>query len=113
MTPTDLAQRQLDAYNARDLAAFTACYSDTVQVIRPPSPLPSLSGKAALAAFYATHRFNRPALRAELLNRMVLGNTVIDHERIHGVEAQPLELAVVYRVHDDLIQTVHTFAATA
>lgn len=109
MSPLQLAQRQFDAYNARDLAAFIACYGDHVQVFRPPAAQASLSGKAAFAAFYASERFNRPELRAELLNRMVLGHTVIDHERIHGVNAEPLEMAVVYLVKDGLIQTVYAY----
>lgn len=114
MTPLQLAQAQFEAYNARDLAAFIACYSDSVQVFRPPAPQPTLSGKAAFAEFYSTQRFKLPALRAELLNRMVLGNTVIDHERIHGlggIAEPPLEMAVVYLVQHGLIQTVHAYPA--
>lgn len=111
-TAEQLAQRQLDAYNARDLAAFIACYSETVQVFRPPAPQATLSGKAAFAEFYAMQRFNLPTLHAELVNRMVLGSTVIDHERIHGIAGQPLEMAVVYLVQDGLIQTVHAYPAT-
>lgn len=111
MTPLQLVQRQFDAYNARDLAGFLACYSDSVQVFRPPSPLPALVGKAAFTEFYATQRFNRPALRAELVNRMVLGNTVIDHERIHGIGPGTVEMAVVYLAQDGLIHTVHAFSA--
>ena len=111
MTPLQLAQAQFEAYNARDLAAFVACYSDSVQVFRPPAATPTLVGKPAFAEFYATQRFNRPALRAELVNRMVFGSTVIDHERIHGIGEQPLEMAVVYLVQDGLIQTVHAYPA--
>lgn len=109
MTALQLAEAQFEAYNARDLEAFIACYSDSVQVFRPPAPQPTLVGKAAFAEFYATQRFNRPALRAELINRMTFGNTVIDHERIHGIGDQPLEMAVVYLVQHGLIQTVHAY----
>jgi hypothetical protein len=31
-------QRQLDAYNARDLERFVAEYAEDVRVFRPPSP---------------------------------------------------------------------------
>lgn len=111
MSPLQLVQRQFDAYNARDLAAFVACYSDHVQLFRPPSLKPTLVGRAALAEFYASQRFNRPGLRAELLNRMVLGQTVIDHERIHGIGPQPVEMAVVYLVQDELIHTIYAHSA--
>lgn len=111
MSAEDVVQRQLEAYNARDLQRFLETYSDTVQVFRPPAQEPSISGKAQLADFYATQRFNLPSLKANLVNRMVLGNKVIDHERVWGVRAQPFEAAAVYEVRAGLIQTIWFFAA--
>ncbi len=111
MTPLKLAQRQLEAYNARDLARFVACYSETVRVFRPPAPGPAIVGMAAFSEFYATQRFNRPALHAELVNRIAFGNKVIDHERISGVAAEPYDIAVVYEVVDGLIQSTWAYAA--
>jgi hypothetical protein len=110
MPPVDAVQRQLDAYNDRDLERFVAEYSDAIQVFRPPSKEPAISGKAALAAYYAANRFNLPGLRADLVNRIVLGNRVIDHERIWGVRDEPFEVAAVYEVADGKIQTVWFFA---
>jgi hypothetical protein len=109
-SPETPVQRQLDAYNARDLARFVAEYADDVQVFRPPNAQPSLSGKAALAEHYAKHRFNLPLLHAELVSRMVLGNKVIDHERITGLGEGVMEAAAVYEVQDGKIQTVWFFS---
>jgi hypothetical protein len=106
-----LVQHQLDAYNARDLARFVAVYSEDVRLYRPPASEPFVVGKAALAELYATQRFNLPGLHAELVNRMVLGNKVIDHERIRGVRAQPFEVAAVYEVIDGLIHNAWFYAA--
>jgi hypothetical protein len=110
-TAVDVVQRQVDAYNARDLERFVAEFSDAVQVFRPPSTQPAISGKAQLAEYYAANRFNLPALRADILNRIVLGSRVIDHERIHGVRDEPFEAAAVYDVVDGLIRTVWFFSA--
>jgi hypothetical protein len=108
-----VVQRQLDAYNTRDLARFVACYAEEVRVWRPPAAEPALAGREALAAFYAAHRFNLPALHAELVNRMVLGRKVIDHERITGLADTPLEAAAVYEVNDQgLIAAVWFFQAS-
>lgn len=96
--PADFAQRQLDAYNARDLDRFVAEYTDDVVVFRLPVADPVLVGKPALAEHYRKHRFSIPALHAELVNRMVFGNKVIDHERVHGVGAEPMEVAAIYEV---------------
>ncbi len=106
MTPEQLVQEQLDAYNARDLARFTATFADDVMVYRLPEREPSLQGKAALAAHYASHRFNIASLHADLVARIVMGNKVIDHERIHGVREAPYEAAAIYEVHDGRIATV-------
>ena len=48
---------------------------------------------------------------AVVQQRIVLGNKVIDHERIFGVREQPIEVALVYEISDDLIQTVWFFSA--
>jgi len=104
-------QRQLDAYNARDLDRFLAEFSDDIRVFRPPAAEPAIAGKKAFAGFYATQRFGLAGLHAELVSRMVLGNKVIDHERISGVRERPFEIAVVYEVSDGLIRCMWTHEA--
>ena len=82
MNAVTVVQRQLEAYNARDLELFVAEYSDAVEIFRPPAVPPAISGKAQLSEFYRTQRFSLPSLKADILNRIVLGNRVIDHERM-------------------------------
>lgn len=113
MSAEAVVQRQLDAYNARDLERFVACYADDVRVFRPPAAEPAIVGKQAFAEHYARNRFNRPALRAELRARMVLGDKVVDHERIHGVRDMPFEAAAVYQVSGGMIVAVWFFEAAS
>jgi hypothetical protein len=103
MSPAELVQRQLDAYNAHDLDAFCATYSADVVIIRLPDQEPAIRGRDALRQFYAANRFNRPALHAQIVNRIVLGNKVIDHERVEGLDDSPREVVAVYEVDADLI----------
>ncbi len=109
MDAQDPVRRQLDAYNARDLARFVAEYADDVCVYRPPAAQPVLQGKQAFAAHYAAHRFNLPTLHAEVLSRIVVGNKVVDHERVTGVRDVPFDAAVVYEVVGGRIRTVWFF----
>jgi len=109
MNPQVVVQEQLDAYNARDLARFVALFAPDVKVYRPPVAEPKLQGREALATHYASNRFNNAGLHAELLNRIVLGNKVFDHERIHGVRPAPFEMVAVYEVLGGQIQTVFFF----
>ena len=96
--PAAFAQRQLDAYNARDLERFLAEYTDDLAIFRLSESQPFLVGKAAVSEHYRTNRFNLPALHAELVNRMVFGNKVIDQERVTGVQAEPMQVAAIYEV---------------
>jgi hypothetical protein len=109
--PEAFAQRQLDAYNARDLERFVREYTDDVLVYRMPDPNPVIAGRAALAAHYRDKRFNLPELHARLVNRMVFGNKVIDQEVVLGVPGAPLEGAAVYEVTAEGISRVWFFSA--
>jgi len=106
-----VVQRQLDAYNAHDLQSFIATYSDDVSIYKVPATSPAMSGKQELAEFYRDSRFNLPNLHAELLHRTVVGNKVIDHERIVGLRNEPIEAVAAYVVHNGLIQSVWLFYA--
>jgi hypothetical protein len=102
--PESIVQRQLEAYNARDLPAWLATYAPDAQQFE-------LHG-ACLAAGHAqmrermAARFAEPDLHAELLSRVVMGSVVVDHERItrnfpEGKGA--IEMLCVYEVVDGLI----------
>ena len=109
--PAAIVQRQLDAYNTRDLARFVACYAKDVELFRPPSPEPFIVGRAALAEHYGTKRFNNAALHAELRARLVVGRKVFDHELITGLADRPVEALVAFEVQDGLIRRVWFFDA--
>ena len=96
--PEGFAQRQLDAYNAQDLERFVAEYTEDVVAYKLPGAEPILIGKPAFAEHYRKNRFSMPGLHAELVNRMVFGNKVIDQERVTGVEPEPMEVAAIYEV---------------
>ena len=111
MRPEDVVQEQVEAYNARDIERFVATYGDDVRLYRAHETQPAIVGKAALREFYATQRFHLPALHAEILARMVLGNKVVDHERITGLRDHPIEAAAVYEVSGGLIRAAWFFMA--
>lgn len=112
MTPESIVQAQLEAYNARDAVRFAALFDPEVEVFRPPATEPVIRGLDALRHFYETERFSRPSLHAELLHRAVLGQRVIDHERISGVGPEPFEMVVVFEVAGERIRRMWSFTAT-
>jgi len=102
-------QRQLDAYNAHDLERFLAEYTEDIQVYRMPGSEPVLSGKNAFAEHYAKNRFNLPSLHARLVNRIISGNIVVDHEDVTGLSDTNVAAVAVYKVVDGRIRTVWFF----
>ena len=80
--PASTIQRQLDAYNAKDLEGLLTIYAEDAQMFEYPATL-AATGTAALRQRFAG-RFQEPNLHAQLLNRIVMGNMVIDHELGHA-----------------------------
>jgi hypothetical protein len=78
--PEAVVQKQLDAYNAKNIEALLATYADDAQQFEHPSTLLA-QGSAQIRERFLI-RFKEPNLRALLLNRTVMGNIVIDHEKV-------------------------------
>jgi hypothetical protein len=102
--PASVVQRQLDAYNARDIDALLAVYADDAQMFEHPATLLA-SGAAALRERF-TARFQEANLHAALLYRTVLGQRVIDHEEVTRTFPEgtgKLRLLMIYEVQDGRI----------
>jgi hypothetical protein len=101
-----VVERQLAAYNAKDLSAWLATYAEDARQYELAGKLLA-SGHAELRA-RTELRFAEPDLHAHLLQRSVMGNVVIDYEVVtrnfpDGVGT--VEMVCVYVVRDGLIQT--------
>jgi hypothetical protein len=103
----DITQRQLDAYNAQDLDAYCGYFTDDV-VVADVGAEPNLRGNAAYRERYTGAFAKFPKNKAELLSRIVLGNVVIDHERVdRGDGVTPVfEVAAIYTFNGDKIARV-------
>ena len=102
--PESVVQRQLDAYNARDLEALLGIYAPDAELFEHPGT-PLARGTAELRVRFAA-RFTEPGLHAQLLNRIVMGQIVIDHEivtRCFPEGPGTLALVMIYEVRGDRI----------
>ena len=75
-----IVQTQLEAYNAHNIDAFMATYAEDAQLFEHPAKLLA-SGSTQMRERYAA-RFKEPNLHAVIVKRIVMGNVVIDHERV-------------------------------
>lgn len=103
-SPEAVVQRQLDAYNARDIDALLATYGPDAQQFEHPGKL-AASGAAAMRERMAL-RFQEPNLHARLLQRAVMGNIVIDHEHVTRTFPEgtgSVRMVAIYEVRDGKI----------
>ena len=106
LKPVDLIQAQFDAYNAQDLDAYCAFFSDDV-IVADYNGAVTVSGIDAYRAKYAQVFAEFPLNKAQLLNRMVVGATVVDHERVvRAPGGATFEVICIYTLADGRIARV-------
>jgi hypothetical protein len=106
MSPVELAQAQLDAYNAQDLERFLACYADGV-IVADLNGSVSSEGLPALRRRYAEMFAANPMNHARLVNRIALGNVVVDHEDVRrSPDAAPFQAIAIYTIRGAKIARV-------
>ena len=99
-----IVQRQLDAYNARDIDGFMAVWAADAQYFEHPAKLLA-SGAAAIRARHIV-RFKEANLFGRLIKRMIVGNKVIDQEvvtRTFPEGTGSVDVIAIYEVKDDKI----------
>ena len=105
-SPAAVVQRQLDAYNARDIDALLATYGEQARQFEFPATL-AASGAVQIRE-RMSQRFQEPDLHARLVQRAVMGNIVIDQELVtrnfpEGIGT--VDVVAIYDVADGKIQS--------
>ncbi|MFC4219844.1 nuclear transport factor 2 family protein [Flagellimonas marina] len=103
-SPRSLVQKQLEAYNARDIDAFMDTYSENIKLYNFPNTL-HIEGKNKMREHYKTFFENTPDLYCEIKNRIVIGNKVIDEEYV-TVNGSKISAVAVYEVQNGEIVKV-------
>ena len=104
-SPATLIQRQLDAYNAKDVEGWLSTYA-------PDARQYSLHGECVAQGHAQIReriliRFAEPDLHARLLSRAVMGHIVVDHELITRNFPEgdgTVEIICIYEIERGLIQ---------
>ncbi|WP_296385331.1 nuclear transport factor 2 family protein [Winogradskyella sp.] len=99
-----IIQKQLDAYNSKDVNAFIGAFTEDVKLYNYPSTLLS-EGKDQMRKDYIAW-FNRtPDLKASVNQRIVIGNKVIDEEQVIA-NGKIFNTVAIYEVTNGLISKV-------
>lgn len=105
--PEELAKEQLEGYNKRDIDAFVRPYAADVKVFNFPNTL-LYQGKEEMINLYGRMFSRTPDLHCHLVNRIVMGNTVIDHEEVTLIKGEkPMRAIAIYKVIEGEIAEVY------
>ena len=108
LSPEELAQGQLEAYNNHDIDRFCTFFSENIQVYDAVTKEILFSGIKAFRERY-TKSFANPELHCTLVNRIVQGNIVIDQESVVGLGEEIVQAIAIYHIKDGRIQEVHFY----
>ncbi len=81
VSPEVIVEKQVRTFNKGNLAEFAACFSENVLVQRFPNDTMYV-GNANLKSSYEAFFEKNPDTNVEVINRMVIGNKVIDEEKV-------------------------------
>lgn len=105
-TPLALVQRQLNAYNARDLEAFIEPYADDVELYDYKTGKLLGKGKEGMRRDYAFFK-QVPDLHCEIKARIVQGNIIIDKENVTGFGGPAMQATAIYHIENNKITKVY------
>jgi len=105
-TSLALVQRQLNAYNLRNIDAFLEPYADDIELYSYPDKLIG-KGKDFMRQFYSPIFEKSPDLHCEIKERIIQGNTIIDKESVVGFGKTKLEAVVIYNFGNNKINKVY------
>ncbi len=103
-SPEAVVQRQVNAYNARNIDAFMDTYADDIELYDFHSATPD-KGKETMRKNYGEMFKHTPNLYCEIEKRIVLGNKIIDKEKVR-VGKEIIHAVAVYEVEKGKIKKV-------
>jgi hypothetical protein len=102
----EVASAQLDAYNAQDLEKYVSYFTEDC-IVSALNGAPTETSRDAVKARYAKAFAQFPENKAELKNRIAVGDTVVDHELvIRKPGGEQFEIIAIYTFRDGLIARV-------
>lgn len=108
-TPVQIVHRHVEAMGRRDIDGFMAECGESISLINSAGQ-PLLEGQDAIRTMYAGVFAKNPELKTELMDRINIGNWVIDEHLASGFsDGSQLHLVRIYRVENGRIQSIQIF----
>jgi len=108
MTAEEIVQKQVEAYNSRNIEVFVSCHHPEIELYKLGEHEPFVVGREALQTRYRDIFDQSPMLHSEVTHRMALSDTVIDKEVITGrAGVEQVDYIAIYQIKDGLIVKVN------
>ncbi len=103
-SPENIVQKQVEAFNARNLNDFAACYSEDVVVGNFPNDI-QYEGNETLKSNYERFYSKTPQVHVKIVKRFSIGTMVIDEELVTIGDKTHQQVAL-YKVKNGLISSM-------
>jgi imidazolonepropionase-like amidohydrolase len=103
-SPEAIVQRQIIAYNARNIYSFLDTYSDSVELYDFPNKVWT-KGKEAMRKNYKELFRQAPNLFCQTENRIAMGNIIIDKEKVRAAR-ETIHASAIYEIQNGKIRKV-------
>jgi hypothetical protein len=101
-----IIEKQVTAYNNKDIDAFLGCFTREIKIYNFPKTI-MMDGIHELEDFFSKRFSQTTPLKCEVVNRIKVKNTIIDHEIVSGIAEIPMEFVVMYGFYEDKISEVY------
>lgn len=99
-----IIDRQLLAYNNRDIEGIISTYSRDIEFRRLKSNELIIKGHDEVREYHPKFLFCHKELHAKIVNRFVIGNIVCDHEEVSGiVDGEIIQALTIYEIKHNKI----------
>ena len=105
-TPAAVVQRQVNAYNARDIDAFLETYATDAKIHAKDGTI-IMRGHTAMRSQYAPMFEQNPALHVKIEKRSASGDRIVDNELVTGLASgKTVRAKATYQVKEGVIAEV-------
>jgi hypothetical protein len=104
-TPEQVAQANIDAYNAHDVAALIATFTPSATFGQLGGRI-LLDGRGSMQGYYTQLFAARPTVRCEVKQRTVMGPFVVELQEISGDDQPGMQAMLISEVCEEKIVKV-------
>jgi hypothetical protein len=99
-----LIDKLVEHYNNHNARGFADCFAENVKTYEHPNIL-AQNSREEIYKTYTKVFAMRPNNRTTVVHRIIIGNRVIDHEKVNReIDDEPFDAIAIYEIENNLIQ---------